>query len=81
MSIQDVPRVWRLEGEEILAIPTGIENEIRQALIHRDQEGHGRDAGGDNVQIVEKVVCVSKEQMITLAGNGMGGTTSRFRSI
>ena len=58
LSIQDVPRVLELEGGEILAIPTRIENEIRQGLIHCDQEGHGRNDGGGNVQILERAVCV-----------------------
>ena len=71
MSIQDAPRVLEAEGEEILAIPTRVENEFRQAIIQRDQGGHGRNGGGDHVQILERVVCVSEEQMITLAENGM----------
>ena len=40
-------------------------------LIQRDQEGNGRNDGGGNVQILERAVCVGKDQMITLAENGM----------
>ena len=71
LSIQDVPRVSEAECEEILAIPTRVENEFRQVVIQCGQGGHGRNGGDGHVQILERVVCVSKEQMIKLAENGM----------
>ena len=71
MSIQDAPRVSGAEGGEILAIPTRIENEFTQVIIQCDQGEHGRNGGGDHVQIIERVACVSKVQMITLSENGM----------
>jgi len=71
-GIQDVPRILEIEGKEILAIPTRIESELRQAILHCGQGSHGRSDGGDNVQIPERAVCVSKEQMVSLAENGMG---------
>ena len=54
-------------------------------IIQCDQGGHGRNGGGDHVQILERAVCVSKEQMITLSENGMGklqqGTDRADRQI
>ena len=70
-GIQDVPRILEIEGKEILAIPTRIESELRQVILQCGQGTHGRSDGGDNVQILERVVCISKEQMITLSENGM----------
>ena len=62
---------WNQKEGGILAIPTSVENEIRQVLIQRDREGHGRNDGGGNFQILERVVCVSKEHMVTLSEDGM----------
>ena len=71
LSIQDVPGLLEIEGKEILAIPTRIESELRQVILQRGQGTHDRSDGGDNVQILERVAFVSKEQMITLAEDGM----------
>jgi len=85
LGIQGVPRALEEEGGGILAIPTRIENEFRQVIIQCDQGGHGRNGGGRHVRIIERVVCVSKEQMVTLSGNGMGklqqGTDQAGRQI
>ena len=73
LGIKDVPRILEIEGIEILAIPTRVESELRQSILQYGQWAHDRSDGGDNAQILERVVCVSKEQMITLAENGMVG--------
>ena len=71
LSIQDVPGIFEIEGKEILATPTRIESELRQVISQRGPGTHDRSDGGDTVQILERVVCVSKEQMIALAEDGM----------
>ena len=71
LSIQDAPGLLEMEGKEISTIPIRIENEPRQAISQRGQGTHERSDGRGNVQIIERVVCVSKEQMIALAEDGM----------
>ena len=58
LSIQDAPRVSEVQGGELLAIPTRIENKFRRVIIQRDQGGRGRNGGGGgHVQILERAVC------------------------
>ena len=77
LSVQDVPGILEIEGKAILAIPPRIESEIRRSIVHCGQGSYGQSDAGDNVQIRERLG-VSKEQMITLAENGMGGNTARY---
>ena len=38
LGIHCVPRILEIEGKEILATPTTIESELRQAILHFGQE-------------------------------------------
>ena len=67
--IHDVPNLLLTGGNGILAIPNKLDIEIKKVLQHRKQDGHGQGVG--NVIILERAVCVSRNQMITLAGCGM----------
>ena len=58
LSKRDVPGILEIEGSEILAIPARVENELRPVLLQCGQGTHERSDGGDNVQILERVLCV-----------------------
>ena len=58
LSIQDVPNLLVTEGIEILAIPNKLDMEIKQVLQQRNKDGHDQSDNVDNVQILERMVCV-----------------------
>ena len=71
LSIQDVPNLLVTQGNEILAIPSRLDIEIKQVSQHRNRDGNDQSDSGDNVQILGRMVRVGKDQMITLAEGGM----------
>ena len=71
LSINDVPSLLEINGGN-LRNTKRIESETRQVLLHCGQGTNGRSDGRDNVQILGRAGRVSKEQMATLAENGMG---------
>ena len=73
LSITDAPEISKEEGEEILEIPARIERELGQVIIQCRLRILDQDESGDNVQILGRVVSGSKEQLITLAHNGLVG--------
>ena len=72
LSINDAPGILEKEGGEVLAMPLRIEGELGQVVVQRGRGIRDRDIGGDNVQILETMVRVSKEQLITLSQVGLG---------
>ena len=67
--IQDIPNLLLTEGHGILAIPNKLDIEIKRVAQQCKQDGH--DQGVGNVQILERAVCGSRNQMITLAECGL----------
>ena len=67
-SIQDVPNLLLTEGNGISAIPNKLYIETKQVLQQCKQDGH--DQGVGNVQILERMVRESRNQMITLSEGG-----------
>ena len=68
-SIQDVPNLLLTEENGILALPNKLDIETKRVLQQCKQDGHDRGVG--NVQILERVVRESRNQMITLDEGGM----------
>ena len=55
----------------MLAIPSRLYIEIKQVVQHWNQDGHGQNDNFDNVQIIERMVCGGKKEMIALAEGGL----------
>ena len=58
LSIPDVPNLLVTGGIGILAIPNKLDIEIKQVLQQCKQDGHGQSDNVDNVQILDRMVCV-----------------------
>ena len=71
LSTKEAPGILVKEGGEVLAIPVRIECELGQVIVQFGRGIHDRITDCDNVQILETMMRVSREQMITLSQNGM----------
>ena len=71
LSIKDVPNLVAEEGSGILAIPGRLDKEIKKIIIQRKQDERGKNREVCNVQILERMVCGCKNQMITLREGGL----------
>ena len=63
---------WKGKDGGILAIPARIESELGQAIVQCGREARDGSAGGGNVQILESMVRLGREQVITVEKAGMG---------
>ena len=71
LSIKDVPGILEKGWGGVLSIPLRIEGELGQAIVQCGLGIHDRSTDDGNVQIIETMVHVSKEQTITLSQNDM----------
>ena len=71
LSVKDVPNLVAEEGGEILAIPGRLDKEIKKIIIQCKQDEHDKNREVGNVQILERMACGCKNQMITLDEGGL----------
>ena len=57
LGIKDVPNLVASEGSEISAIPGRLCEEIKNIIIQRKKDEHGKNYEVGNVQILERLAC------------------------
>ena len=60
LSIKDVPNQVMEEGEEMLAIPNGLDQGVTQIIQQWKKDEHDQKTNVDSVQILERMVRAGK---------------------